>query len=231
MLMDAWQLRQMPARSLSSVETKEVGMLKIWGRLSSINVQKVVWCASELGCRFERIDAGGAFGVVQTPAFGRLNPNRKVPVIEDDGVVLWESNAIVRYLCARYPDAGLCPASLAARTQCDMWMDWQATELTPAMRDAFWQLVRTTPQERQDALVESSVRQTESMMAILDDTLRERAFIAGDRFTMADIPVGCAVHRWFGLPRPHIARDHVDRWYQAVSRREGARTVLVLPLA
>ncbi|MBA3478430.1 MAG: glutathione S-transferase family protein [Lautropia sp.] len=206
-------------------------MLKIWGRLSSINVQKVVWCASELGCRFERIDAGGAFGVVQTPGFQRLNPNRKVPVIEDDGLVLWESNAIVRYLCARYPDAGLCPDSPAARAQCDMWMDWQATELTPAMRDAFLQLVRTAPQERDAAVVEASARQTESMMAILDDTLRDRPFVAGDRFTMADIPVACGVHRWFGLPRQHIARAHVDKWYQAVSRRGAARTVLVLPLA
>ena len=205
-------------------------MLKIWGRLSSINVQKVVWCARDLGCEFERTDAGGTFGVVDTAAFHRLNPNRKVPVIEDDGFVLWESNAIVRYLCAKHSDAGLAPASLAERADCDRWMDWQATELTPALRDAFMQLVRTPPGERQPALLDASIRQTEPLVAILDATLAGRPFIAGDRFTMADIPLGCAIHRWYGMPVERIARPNVSGWLDRVRQRAGAREVLVLPL-
>ena len=205
-------------------------MLKIWGRLSSINVQKVVWCAAELGCRFERIDAGGAFGVVDTPDFGRLNPNRKVPVIDDDGFVLWESNAIVRYLCMKHLDAGLIPEPLAARAECDQWLDWQATELTPGLRDAFMQLVRTAPQDRQAAVVENSRRLTESMMAVLDEALADRTYIVGDRFTMADIPLACAVHRWHGLPIERISRPNVDKWFQRASNRPSARTVLRLPL-
>ena len=205
-------------------------MLKIWGRLSSINVQKVVWCARDLGCEFERIDAGGAFGVVDTPDFHRLNPNHKVPVIEDDGLVLWESNAIVRYLCAKHPDAGLSPASLAERADCDRWMDWQATELTPALRDAFIQLVRTPPAQRQSALVDASIRQTEPLVAILDAALAGHRFIAGDRFTMADIPLGCAIHRWYGMPVERIARPNVSGWLDRVRQRPGAREVLALPL-
>ena len=205
-------------------------MLKIWGRLSSINVQKVVWCARDLGCDFERVDAGGAFGVVDTPAFHRLNPNRKVPVIEDDGLVLWESNAIVRYLCAKHAGAGLYPQALAERADCDRWMDWQATELTPALRDAFIQLVRTAPAKRRQSLVDASVSQTEPLAAILDAALQGRRFIAGDRFTMADIPLACAMHRWFALPLERVARPNVGDWLARVRQRPGAREVLVLPL-
>ena len=240
-------------------------MLRIWGRISSINVQKVVWCAGELGCEFERIDAGGAFGVVDTPAYGRLNPNRKVPVIEDDGFVLWESNAIVRYLCARYagepsfgrpgggatkaplalravppsgsepsfgrPGGGLMPASLAARAECDRWMDWQATEFSPMLRDAFLQLIRTPPEQRQPAVIEESVRRCEPLLAILDEALADRAFLVGDGFTMADIPIGCTVHRWLALPIERIARPNVDKWFERVRNRAAAQAVLALPLS
>jgi len=206
-------------------------MLKIWGRLSSINVQKVVWGALDVGCDFERFDAGGTFGVVDTPDFHRLNPNRKVPVIEDDGFVLWESNAILRYLCARHPEAGLVPESITGRADCDRWMDWQATEFTPAMRDAFMQLVRTPEHERQPALIEASVAQTEPMLAILDEALEDRPFIGGAKFTMADITLACAVHRWNGLPIERIARPNVGKWIQRTVNRAGARVVLTLPLA
>ena len=219
-------------------------MLRIWGRISSINVQKVVWCAGELGCEFERIDAGGAFGVVDTPAYGRLNPNRKVPVIEDDGFVLWESNAIVRYLCARYGGAaggsepsfgrtggGLMPASLTARAECDRWMDWQATEFSPMLRDAFLQLIRTPPEQRQPAVIEESVRRCEPLLAILDEALADRAFLVGDGFTMADIPIGCTVHRWLALPIERIARPNVDKWFERVRNRAAAQAVLALPLS
>ena len=205
-------------------------MLKIWGRLSSVNVQKVVWCAAELGCRFERIEAGGAYGVVDTPEFHRLNPNRKVPVIDDDGFVLWESNAIVRYLCVKHGDAGLLPAALTARAECDCWLDWQATELTPSMRDAFWQLVRTAPQERQSAVIEDSVRRTEPLVAVLDEVLAEREYLVDGRFTMADIVMACAVHRWQGLPIERISRPNVDKWFQRTSNRPSAHAVLRLPL-
>jgi glutathione S-transferase len=205
-------------------------MLKIWGRLSSINVQKVIWCAGDLGCPYERAEAGGAFGVVDTPAYGRLNPNRKVPVIEHDGFVLWESSAILRYLCALHPESGLVPESIRGRAECDRWMDWQATELTPVMRDAFMQLVRTPPGQREPAVIQASATQTESMMAILDDALAGKRFVAGEDFTMADIPLACAVHRWRGLPLERISRPNVDKWFERAAKRRGAMTVLSLPL-
>ncbi len=131
-------------------------MLQIWGRLSSINVRKVVWCAQELGVAFERTDAGRQFGVVQTPAYRTLNPNGLVPTIEDDAdggaarLRLWESNVIVRYLCARHASGRLYPEPLAARFDAERWMDWQQTTLNPAGREVFVQWVRT-PAERRDA--------------------------------------------------------------------------------
>ena len=145
-------------------------MLQIWGRLSSINVRKVVWCAQELGVAFERTDAGGRFGVVQTPAYRALNPNALVPTIEDDDVAaarggapfrLWESNVIVRYLCARHASGSLYPEALATRFDAERWMDWQQTTLNPAGREAFIQWVRT-PAERRDAPPRSARRRRPS---------------------------------------------------------------------
>ena len=118
-------------------------MLKIWGRLTSVNVQKVVWCADELGLEYERVEAGGKYGVVNTPDYRAMNPNGLVPVINDGGYVLWESNAIVRYLAGRHGAGTLCPADARTRADADRWMDWQAVSLNPAIGPAFFQLVRT----------------------------------------------------------------------------------------
>jgi len=206
-------------------------MLRIWGRLSSVSVQKVVWCARELALPFERYDVGGAFGGTDTPEYVAMNPNRLVPVIDDDGFVLWESNAIVRYLAAKHGAGTLWPASLAVRADADRWMDWQATELAPAMRDAFLQLVRTPPDKRDAAKVEASARACEKLLAILDAQLATRPFVAGEAFTMGDIPVGAQVHRWLGLPLSRTPRPNVEAWYARLRGRPGAQDVVTLAIA
>jgi glutathione S-transferase len=206
-------------------------MLKIWGRITSINVRKVVFAAQELGLAFERIDAGQAFGIVNTPAYLAQNPNGLVPLVEDDQVVLWESNVIVRYLCARHAPDGLYPLALPARFDAERWMDWQQTTLNPAGRTAFMQWIRT-PAERRDAqAIAASVTATEALMALLDEHLARRPFMAGDRLTMADLPIACEVHRWIGLPRPRTERPHLDRWYAGMLARPSSHGVLDLPLA
>src|SRR5580700_11331791 len=129
-------------------------MLKIWGRANSINVQKVLWVSEELGLFFDRVDAGMQFGVVDTPEYQALNPNALVPTIDDDGFILWESNAIVRYLAAKYgaqdgPNS-LWPDDLQTRALADRWMDWQQMLWAKGLREVFWTLVRT-PQEQRDA--------------------------------------------------------------------------------
>lgn len=205
-------------------------MLKIWGRLSSINVQKVVVCANELGLAYERVDAGGKFGVVETPAYQRLNPNALVPTIEDGDFVLWESNAIVRYLSRAYGAGRLWPDDPRRAADADRWMDWQATTLTPAMGDAFMQLVRRTAGDRDTNLVEASIAKTEPRIAILDAHLANRAFVAGPALTMGDIPLACAAHRWLGLPCQKLPRPNVERWLASIRDRPAFARVLTLPI-
>ncbi|QQX83385.1 glutathione S-transferase [Cupriavidus necator] len=213
-------------------------MLRIWGRLSSINVQKVVWCARELHLDHERVDIGVTKGDLDTEAYVRLNPNRQIPVIEDfrgtdvggEPFVLWESNAIVRYLCARYGEGTLWPEDVKARASADRWMDWQTTAFSPAMVTAFLNLVRKPKAERDEAAIKASCERTEPLAALLDKALTGREFIGGDRFTMADISLACAAHRWMGLPLKHQPRPALERWLSAMRARPAADGILELPL-
>jgi glutathione S-transferase len=200
-------------------------MLRIWGRVTSINVQKVVWCADELGLAYERIDVGGAFGGTTTPAYLAMNPNSYVPTIEEDGFTLYESNAIVRYLAARDATARLWPGDLRARADADRWMEWQSTTFSPAMRDAFWQLIRTPEASRDAGTIEKSTAASERLAVILDDQLGRHEYITPNGFTAADLVVGCAAHRWLNLPvrRPKLA--NLERWYALLKSRAASRQV------
>jgi glutathione S-transferase len=206
-------------------------MLRIWGRISSINVRKVVLCAQELDIDFQRIDAGGAFGVVTTPDYLTKNPNAKVPLLEDGPFVLWESNVIVRYLCAKDGEGRLYPDDLHQRFDAERWMDWQQTTLNPAGRDAFWQLIRQPGGQIDQAKVAASVAATEPLLDQLEAHLSRQPFMAGEELTMADIPIACEIHRWWGLPLPHAARPHLKHWYSQMLARPSARGVLDQPLS
>ncbi|MEY4550402.1 MAG: hypothetical protein RL685_6597 [Pseudomonadota bacterium] len=206
-------------------------MLRIWGRLTSLNVRKVVWAAQELGLDFERTNAGREYGVVQTAAYGELNPNRLVPVIDDDGFRLWESNVIVRYFGAKYGRSGFYPQGLRERFDAERWMDWQQTTLNPAGRDAFVQLIRTAPADRNESAIAASVAATQPLLALLNEHLSRSEFLLGERFSMADIPVGCELHRWLGLPLEPLVLPHLQRYYAALAERSAVRGVFDLKLA
>jgi glutathione S-transferase len=206
-------------------------MLKIWGRMSSINVKKVVWTAQELGLDFQRTEAGGLFGVVKTPEYMQMNPNSLVPVIEDDDYVLWESNVIVRYLTAKHASGQMYPTELRERFDAERWMDWQQTTLNPVSRPGFWQLVRTPPEQRNPDVIAESNAAVEALMFTLDMHLAHREFMVGHRFTVADIPLACEVHRWFGLPQPRQSRPHIERWYASLRARQASMGVLDLALS
>ena len=205
--------------------------LRLWGRMSSINVKKVVWAAQELGLDFQRTEAGGVHGVVKTPAYVALNPNSQIPVMEDGDYVLWESNVITRYLSAKHSMGKLYPSELQERFDAERWMEWQQTSVNPASRNGFWHLIRLAADQRDPALVAQSNALVEPLMATLDAHLATRSFMVGERFTMADIPLGCEVHRWFGLPQPREKRPHIERWFGALVARPAAKGVLDLPLS
>jgi glutathione S-transferase len=205
-------------------------MLRLWGRLSSINVRKVVLCAQVLGLDVERIDAGLSYGVVNTPGYRAKNPNGLVPLLEDGDFTLWESNAIVRYLCCRAGSA-LCPQDLRQRFDAERWMDWQQTTLNRVSGGAFLQWIRTPEAQRDPAAIAASVAATEPLFAQLDEHLSRHPFMAGDALTMADIPIACEVHRWWGLPQPRPAWPHLERWYAQWLALPASRGVLDLPLS
>jgi len=205
--------------------------LKIWGRMSSINVKKVVWTAQELGLDFQRNEAGGQFGLVKTPEYLLLNPNALVPVMEDGDFVLWESNVIVRYLCAKHSPGQLYPSDLREQFEAERWMDWQQTTFNPASRQGFWQLIRTAPEQRNAQAISDSNAAVEALLATLDAQLGCHAFVAGDRFTMADMVLGCEAHRWFGLPQPRQSWPNVERWYQGLHARQASAGVLDMALS
>lgn len=203
--------------------------LHLWGRLSSINVRKVVLCAQWLGLDLPRTDAGMAFGVVDTPAYRAMNPNGLVPALQDGDFVLWESNAIVRYLCAR-AERGY-PLDLQQRADAERWMDWQQTTLNRASGPAFVQWVRTPVERRDHTAIAASTRATEPLFDWLDQHLAKRAFMLGDAPGMADFPIVCELHRWFGLPQPRPAWPHLHRYFEHWLAQPCARGVLDLPLS
>jgi glutathione S-transferase len=196
-------------------------MLKVWGRKTSINVQKVMWAVGELDIPHQRIDAGGPFGGLDTPDFGKLNPNRLVPVIEDDGFVLWESHAIVRYLAAEYGAGRLAPAERKQCALADQWMEWANSTIYPeVIVTCFLGLIRTPAKERDVAAIEAAAKRVGEKLAILDSQLAGRSYILGDQFTVADIANGALMYRYFNLDIPRPRLPNVDAWYQRLTQRK-----------
>ena len=194
--------------------------MKIYGYGASINVRKVLWACEELDLPFVQEDWGGAYRPMSDPQFEALNSVGMVPVIDDDGVVVWESNTIVRYLAASRGRADLLPTQPAARARVEQWMDWQAGDFNNAWRYAFMNLVRKSPAHQDAAAVAASAATWNRHVAILDEQLgRSGAFVAGPDFTLADIVIGLSVNRWFLTPieRPELPR--VLAYYDRLAER------------
>ena len=205
-------------------------MLKIWGRTNSINVQKVLWSCAELGLQYDRVDAGLAFGVNNTPEYKALNPNGLVPTIDDEGFILWESHAIVRYLARKHGAGKLWPSDAREAADVDRWMEWYSTTMWLNLRPVFWNLVRMAPDKRNMAEVEDNRQKLTVSLAILDAQLATRDYVAGSHFTMADIPIGVAAYRWFNLPIERPALPNLEGWYQRLCTRPAFKQHCMLPL-
>jgi glutathione S-transferase len=206
-------------------------MLRIWGRVNSVNVKKVLWCAGELSLPFERIDAGMEHGVVGTPSYLAMNPNARVPTIDDDGFVLWESNTIVRYLALKYGLGTLCPEDARQRADSDRWMDWSTAQLSGTFREVFWGTVRTPPEKRDLALIEKNRAATAKTLDIVDRLLGTRPFVAGDHLTMGDIPLGCYVHLWISMPIERPAHPNLVAWHKRLLERPAFNAGVNTPLS
>jgi glutathione S-transferase len=198
-------------------------VLTLWGRLNSHNVKKVAWLAEEIGRPWRRIDIGGQFGF--TDAYLAMNPNRMIPTIEDDGLVLWESNAILRYLAAKYAPE-LWPEDPAERARGDKWMDWQF-HFADAQRDAFLELVRVAPENRNQEAINRSTRASIAMMGILEAELAGRPWLSGETFGIADIPMGVYTHTFFTLPFERPALPALEAWYRRLKARPGFAHVTI----
>lgn len=199
-------------------------MLKIWGRKTSVNVQKAMWAVTEVGMASERIDAGGAFGRNDTPEFAAMNPNKLVPVLDDNGFTLWESNTIVRYLGDRYGRGGLSPADIQERARADQWMEWAQTSLyADIISTIFWGLIRTPAADRNTEAVRAAVKRAGERLAVLDAQLAGRSYILGDALTIADMPAGSLMYRYFSLPIERPRLPNVEAWYARLEKRPAYR--------
>ncbi|GAB7532480.1 glutathione S-transferase [Pseudomonas sp. 3A(2025)] len=206
-------------------------MLKIWGRQNSTNVRKALWIAEEVGVPYQSLNAGGEFGLVDEPDYRAKNPNGRVPMIEDGEFILWESNAIVRYLAARYgADSGFYPADPQTRAQADKWMDWASSTLAAPFRPVFWGLVRTPAEQQDKAAIARGVQELNELWAIVDAALAHQPYLSGDELGMGDIPLGCFAYGWFAMPIERAPLPHLQAWYERLSARPAYRKAVMTPL-
>ena len=206
-------------------------MLKIWGRTTSINVRKVLWCCAELGLKYERVDAGGKFGVNNTPEYLAMNPNGLVPTINDDGLILWDSHAIVRHLARKHGKGTLWPSDEKGLADADRWMEWYSTTLWNNLRPIFWNLVRVEPDKRDMKAVEEGRTKMAGNLKIVENNLSGRQYMAGNAFTMGDIPLGVALHRWFLLPIERPGYPRLAAYYERLKQRPGFAQHCAAPLS
>ena len=207
-------------------------MLTIFGRTNSVNVQKVLWCLAELAVPYTRVDAGLEHGKNTESWYLKLNPNGKVPLLTDGSFALWESNTIVRYLAGKHGLGTLCPSDLEARALAERWMDWQLSTLVNPVSIVFQNLIRRPAGERDAAAIERCIPEANRAMTLLDEHLKHVPYVAGEAFTMGDIPVGATAHRWLEIPgidRPPLAA--VRAWRARLAERAGFREHVQLPLS
>lgn len=207
-------------------------MLKVWGRRSSFNVQKVLWLVGELGLAHEHVPAGGSFGGLDAPSFRAMNPHGRVPVIADGELVVWESHAILRYLAARYDTGGFWRVEPSERARIDGWMDWSQTALQPDfLVGVFWGYYRTPEPQRNWAIIRDKIARCAQHFELLDNILGHRPFLRGNSLTLADIPAGTSLYRYFELEIDRPTVPNVEAWYRRLQERPAYREHVMVPFS
>jgi glutathione S-transferase len=193
-------------------------MLKVYGRANSINVRKVLWMLGELGLPYEREDWGRGYRPTSDPVFRAINPVGVVPVIDDGGFRLRESNTIVRYLADKHGRADLYPKDVKQRATVESWMDWASTEFAQGMRPVFHGLVVKNPAFA--GMVDGAAKEWAGQMQVLDQNLASSGpYVTGQTFTIGDIPVGLVVNRWFSIDFDKPEFKAVATYYDRLAER------------
>lgn len=204
-------------------------MITLWGRRNSMNVQKVIWALEELGLKYDRHNVAGSYGGTDTPEFKAMNPMGLVPVINDGDVTMFESNAIVRYLAARYGEGSLRPKAPKPLGLAEQWMDWTQINLGPHAMTLFIQSVRTPKEKQNHAGMEKAAAQLHKLLPIVDRALAETAYVAGGDLSFGDIPLGVFIWRLscFDWRRPTLG--NLERWHERLKTRAAYRKAVMLP--
>jgi glutathione S-transferase len=207
--------------------TEQNTKLRVLGRHTSSNVQKVLWCLAELGQAFQREDYGGPFGRSNAPEYLRFNPNGTVPTLVDADFAIWESNTIVRYLCNKFQPTTLYPADAAQRALIERWMDWQLASVAVEFLPLYRGLVR---EQRQAEELEVARQRTARLLTILDGALAEREYLNGPELTVADMALGPTVYRWYELPIRREPMLNLKNWYVRLTHRSAFRDSVMVGL-
>jgi len=201
------------------VRHSEITMLEIWGRPYSSNVIPVLWTAAECKIDYKLKLAGGSFGQLDTQQFAEMNPNRLIPTIRDGDFPLWESHVIVRYLCAKYAAGSLSPDNIEQRAVADQWMEWCGTLAFPPVIQLFFSTVRTDPDKRNTEITNSHASEAALTLSIFESHLENHNYVAGDSFTMGDIPLGAAAYRYFNVDIARPSMPNIEAWYARLCER------------
>ena len=203
--------------------------ITFYGRATSDNVQKAKWMLEETGQAFDHIELGGKFGGLDDPEFLKLNPHGKVPVLQDGETVVWESNAIVRYLAATYSAGNLWPEDPADRAAADQWMEWGQTRLYPDSNRLFWLNVRTPKADQDQQEIADTLARVNACYATLEQQLQGQDFVAGNHLTIADIPTGATLYRYFSMDIKRPSLPNIGEWYKRLCAREPYQSAVMIP--
>ena len=195
-------------------------MLEIWGRKNANQVIQVLWTLAELELDYQRHSIGTQNGDLETEEYKSLNPNSKIPTIRDNGFVMWESHAIIRYLARQYGFGTLYPDDPQKAAMSDQWMTWSTDSFMGTFFPVFWQLVRTEESERDYKKIAEMAKQSSEILQILEDHLVKNNFVAGEQFTYGDIPLGVLIHKYFVLDIERPSLPGIEAWYERLSKRE-----------
>ena len=195
-------------------------MLQIYGRKNSNQVIQLMWTVAELGLEHVRHNVGGSFGGLDSEEYGKLNPNRLVPTIDDNGFVLWESYAIIRYLCRQYGQGTLWPEDSQQAALADQWMEWTNSRFMGTFFPIFWSLIRTAKDQQDPDRIAQSAKATGKLLQIFEQHMQRRDFVTGDQLTMGDIPLGSMMFKYYSLDIERPSLPNIESWYARLCQRE-----------